>query len=319
MRAVIFADVAGRTTRSLIAATVSEARRHGDLEIQAVVTANPDEVLQTPRQRAGRFARAAVVAATGGPRRLHPAPDLAGMACRWDLELMVAEKGVNDPAFIDRLHDQHDPQLLLSYFCTQILRAPLLDSMDQAVNYHDGLLPSYGGLAATGQSIYHGETESGFTFHRITTGIDDGPLLVQGSVPIGPDSTADHVDQAKISLAVKAVPQVLDKIAVNDPGTPQVGPASYFSRKDALALIAAQDPSSMTGGELARRLRAFGSIELVIDGTPETVSEVRAATTGQRFSFITSDGQRLRATRMADMAAWATAVRRATRRPGRPG
>ena len=66
----------------------------------------------------------------------------------------------------------------------QIFRAPLLDACRRPINYHDGLLPNYRGVAATGWSIYRGESQSGFTFHRMASGSTGARSCVQGRVQV---------------------------------------------------------------------------------------------------------------------------------------
>jgi hypothetical protein len=49
------------------------------------------------------------------------------------------------------------PTLALSLGCLQIFKPRLIDAFEMAVNYHDGYLPFYKGLAATAWSLYHRE------------------------------------------------------------------------------------------------------------------------------------------------------------------
>lgn len=54
---------------------------------------------------------------------------------------------------------------------------------------HDSLLPKFRGFAPLATAMIAGETETGVTFLRPGPGIDDGPILRQVSVPIGPRVT----------------------------------------------------------------------------------------------------------------------------------
>ena len=108
--------------------------------------------------------------------------------------------------------------MALSCYCGTIWKAELLGALPQAVNYHDGLLPEYKGVGATSFSIYNGEATSGFTFHRMTEGIDAGAILVQGAVAVDEHSTMGDVDRRKRQATVAALPRVFDLVAANDPG-----------------------------------------------------------------------------------------------------
>jgi methionyl-tRNA formyltransferase len=192
-------------------------------------------------------------------------------------------EGINDPGFVERLVTTLRPDVGLSCYCTGIWKTPLLEALPQSVNYHDGLLPAFRGVAATSFSIYHGAPQSGFTFHRMTAGIDEGPILVQGAVPVGTRSFA-QVDRAKATAAVRALPDVVDAIVTREPGRAQVGPASYFSGRDLVAVRAVPDPGTVPAEELARRIRAFGRVYLAFDGVTWPVTRIRPGRRG-RFAF----------------------------------
>ena len=144
-----------------------------------------------------------------------------------------------------------------------------------AVNYHDGLLPAYKGVAATPFSLYHCESESGFTFHHMTEGIDAGPILEQRAVPIDEHSRVAEVDRRKAAAAVAALPRLLDRIAAGDRGRPQTEPGRYFSRADYRTVIEVPRPELVTTVELQRRIRAFGVVLVTIDGVAWPVTRLR--------------------------------------------
>jgi len=236
------------------------------------------------------------------------------LAKRAEVPVIMADQSVNEPAFIERMHEELRPDILLSFFATSIFKPALLDSVDQAVNYHDGLLPHYAGLVATEQSIYANEPVSGYTFHRITPGIDDGPILAQGSVPIEGDKPRRGVYKAKIAASVSEIPKVIDMIEANDPGRSQSGKGSYFSQADYNALVEIDEPQEFTVAELQRRLRAFGTIKVLIDGKTEHITGVRPSKQGAPFTFPTADGTAVTATRIDGLPSSFTRARRRLRR-----
>lgn len=71
-----------------------------------------------------------------------------------------------------------------------------------AINCHDALLPKYGGLNAPAWSIFHRESIHGVTWHQITTTIDGGDIIKQGSFDVAADETT-------FSLSIKCYVEIL--------------------------------------------------------------------------------------------------------------
>jgi methionyl-tRNA formyltransferase len=61
------------------------------------------------------------------------------------------------------------------------------------IQYHPSLLPKYRGPSAINWAIAMGETETGLTIFRPTDGLDEGAVILQKTVPIGPDDTLGQV------------------------------------------------------------------------------------------------------------------------------
>lgn len=59
------------------------------------------------------------------------------------------------------------------------------------LNIHPSLLPKYPGLNTHQRALDAGDAEAGCTVHFVTAGVDEGPVLGQGQVPVLPDDTAD--------------------------------------------------------------------------------------------------------------------------------
>ncbi|MEO6203714.1 MAG: phosphoribosylglycinamide formyltransferase, partial [Nitrospirales bacterium] len=51
-------------------------------------------------------------------------------------------------------------------------------------NIHPSLLPAFPGLEAQRQALEWGTKVSGCTVHLVTEGVDEGPIIVQATVPI---------------------------------------------------------------------------------------------------------------------------------------
>jgi len=74
----------------------------------------------------------------------------------------------------------------------RLVGRPLLDAFpNRILNIHPSLLPAFPGLDAQRQAVEHGVRISGCTVHLVTDGLDDGPIILQASVPVSEDDTPD--------------------------------------------------------------------------------------------------------------------------------
>lgn len=90
-----------------------------------------------------------------------------------------------------------------------------------AINAHPASLPRYRGPDPIFWQFYHGEPELGFTIHRMENEFDTGPVLAQGSTPIGPNDTPDDVFPHLFQIAAPLLTAALEKVIAGDPGAPQ--------------------------------------------------------------------------------------------------
>ena len=61
------------------------------------------------------------------------------------------------------------------------------------IQYHPSLLPKYRGPSSINWPIARGDTQTGLTIFRPTDGLDEGPVILQKTTPIGPDDTLGTV------------------------------------------------------------------------------------------------------------------------------
>jgi methionyl-tRNA formyltransferase len=202
-RAVVFAyhDVGARCLRVL--------RAHG-VDVPLVVT-HEDDPTETRW-----FARVADVA------------DDLGL--RWS-----APGDANDPAIV-RDVAALAPDFVFSFYCRQMLKAPLLAAARQgALNMHGSLLPKYRGRAPVNWAVLHGERQTGATLHYMSEKPDAGDIVAQQGVPILPDDTAADVF-AKVTFAAEAtldgvLPALIAGTAPRWPNDTTAG--SYFGARRA--------------------------------------------------------------------------------------
>jgi methionyl-tRNA formyltransferase len=97
------------------------------------------------------------------------------------------------------------------------------------LNGHPSLLPHYRGPSPVSWAIRNGESEIGFTFHRMDAELDTGAILAQGTVELGDEHSWEELEPKLVSLVAELLPRALARIVAGDPGDLQEGEGSYFS------------------------------------------------------------------------------------------
>lgn len=95
------------------------------------------------------------------------------------------------------------------------------------LNLHDSLLPKFTGFSPVLWALISGESEFGLTVHRMDDTLDSGDILVQRSLPIGPESTGTELVLAGLDL----IPGVLEEaLGAIESGTAQWRPQNNADR-----------------------------------------------------------------------------------------
>lgn len=91
-----------------------------------------------------------------------------------------------------------------------------------ALNFHDGPLPQYAGLNTPMWALLNGETRHGIRWHRMTTEIDGGRVLVARDFAIDADETAFSLNAKCFEAGLAGFDALLDRLATGDEaGEPQ--------------------------------------------------------------------------------------------------
>ncbi len=77
------------------------------------------------------------------------------------------------------------------------------------INIHPSLLPKYKGLNTHQRALEAGEKEAGCSVHFVETEIDSGAIIMQKSVPILPEDTAESLAARVLSAEHQIYPQAL--------------------------------------------------------------------------------------------------------------
>jgi methionyl-tRNA formyltransferase len=82
------------------------------------------------------------------------------------------------------------------------------------IQYHPSLLPKYRGPSSINWPIARGDTQTGLTIFRPTDGLDEGPVILQKTTPIGPDDTLGTVYFDRLlPMGVQAMLEAADLVA----------------------------------------------------------------------------------------------------------
>jgi len=149
-----------------------------DFEVAGVVT--------QPDRPAGR----------GQAVQIGPVKALAGRA---GVPVIQPEKVREDAAMAQIRAWQPDFLVVVAF--GQILRQALLDVPRVApINVHASLLPRWRGAAPIQAAIRAGDTYTGVTTMIMDAGLDTGPILLQDSIPIAPQETAESLHDKLAAL-----------------------------------------------------------------------------------------------------------------------
>ena len=96
----------------------------------------------------------------------------------------------------------------------RLVKQPLLDAYPgRILNIHPALLPAFPGLEAWKQALAAGVAETGCTVHFVDAGMDTGPVILQGRVPVLPGDTAESL-HARIQVVEHSLyPEASAKVA----------------------------------------------------------------------------------------------------------
>lgn len=288
-RAVVFTDSSSSHAWTLTRALLDAAKDREDFSIVLVVDTG------TVDGRA--FAKSLITSLAArvfnpGYRKPLPFPP-------WRLKSLCADRSI--PYLLAGDTDTSGlhvwGNILISIYCLKKFSRDVVEAFDYALNYHNGPLPAYRGVLATNWELYRGEHRFGFTFHRLSEGLDEGNVLAAGFVHGDTDRYKFELERRKTDAAIAHWPDVIEKAKRRDKGNRQAGSPTLYTRRMLVAVRSIGDPASITRDDLERRIRCFEWVRITIGGRVLPVSAVRASAGGSRFDFVTADGATLRAVR----------------------
>jgi methionyl-tRNA formyltransferase len=136
-----------------------------------------------------------------------------------------------------------------------ILPAPILQAPRRGcINVHASLLPRWRGAAPIQRAIMAGDEETGVTIMGVDEGLDTGPMLLRGTVPITPATTASHLHDALADLGARLT---VDALARLDTLEAQAQPAEGITYAHKLERAEGRLDWTRPAAELERLIRAL--------------------------------------------------------------
>jgi len=82
------------------------------------------------------------------------------------------------------------------------------------LNIHPSLLPAFPGADAQRQALAHGVKVAGATVHFVTPELDAGPIIMQATVPVQEDDTADTLSARILAEEHRIYPEAIRRLLV---------------------------------------------------------------------------------------------------------
>ena len=92
----------------------------------------------------------------------------------------------------------------------RLLSAEFVNAFPNAIlNIHPSLLPSFPGLDGQGQALGYGVKVSGATVHIVTPELDNGPIVLQATVPVHDTDTVDDLSARILEQEHRIYPEAI--------------------------------------------------------------------------------------------------------------
>ncbi|PXA88019.1 phosphoribosylglycinamide formyltransferase [Caulobacter sp. D4A] len=110
--------------------------------------------------------------------------------------------------------DEVGPDILCLAGYMRLFSAEFISRYEgRILNIHPALLPLFPGLHTHERAIEAGVKIAGCTVHFVTEGMDEGPILAQGAVPVLADDTAETLAARVLTVEHKLYPLALRLLA----------------------------------------------------------------------------------------------------------
>ncbi len=140
-----------------------------------------------------------------------------------NIDNVLIPRGKNFSNELSKLIPENTDLIVLAGFLS-ILKPEFCENWNgKIINIHPALLPKFGGKGMWGHHVHHAvveakEKESGATVHFVTSGIDEGEIILQKSFEVTendtPETVAEKVHIIEYEIFPKAINTILNNTAV---------------------------------------------------------------------------------------------------------
>ncbi|MGP1924666.1 MAG: bifunctional UDP-4-amino-4-deoxy-L-arabinose formyltransferase/UDP-glucuronic acid oxidase ArnA [Arsenophonus sp. NEOnobi-MAG3] len=184
-------------------------------------------------QKAG-FKIETVFTHTDDPKENHFFSSVACLGAEMGLPVFAPEN-VNHLLWIEYI-EKIQTDIIFSFYYRHMLSQDLLALAPKgAFNLHGSLLPKYRGRVPINWALFHGETETGVTLHKMIAKADAGDIIAQKRISIDETDTALVLHEKICQAAEQLLADILPLIKTGDYSeTPQNdSQATYFRHRRA--------------------------------------------------------------------------------------
>ena len=125
----------------------------------------------------------------------------------------AGRKRVEHDAEMISLLKEHGVDLVCLTGYMRVLTADFVRAFpDRILNVHPSLLPAFPGLNAQGQALEFGAKVAGCTVHFVDEAVDHGAVVVQRTVPVLDDDTAETLSARVLEQEHIAFPEAIARV-----------------------------------------------------------------------------------------------------------
>jgi phosphoribosylglycinamide formyltransferase-1 len=122
-------------------------------------------------------------------------------------------RGARDAAIGDWIEERGADLVALAGYMQLLSPTFVARFRGRVINVHPALLPSFPGLDAVGQALAYGVRVTGVTVHFVDEGVDSGPIILQGPVPVPSSRDRDDLEELIHATEHELLPEAIRLIA----------------------------------------------------------------------------------------------------------